>query len=108
MYVNEKTRPLTFEDLTRAVRRSAGLGQDLSNYYIDLTGSTFNPNDPSYIAQSASSMPSGSASPLTAAQAAFLAGPTTPTLTTSAMPWGTLGLVAAGLILFGLVVGNPK
>ena len=112
MYVNEKTRPLTFEDLTRAVRRSAGmsgLGQDLMNEIITAQGGdTFNPNDPSYIAQSASSMPSGSASPLTAAQAAFLAGPTTPTLTTSAMPWGTLGLVAAGLILFGLVVGNPK
>ncbi len=29
MYVDEHNRPLTFDDLTQAVRRSAGLGQTL-------------------------------------------------------------------------------
>ena len=113
MYVNEQNRPLTFEDLTRAVRRSAGLGQTLADFYTPAelnaaAAGTFNPNDPSYLAQSAASSPISSAPPLTAAESAFLAGPATPTLTMTAMPWGTLGLVAAGLILFGLVVGNPK
>lgn len=28
MYVNERTRPLTFTDLVKATQRSAGLGQD--------------------------------------------------------------------------------
>ena len=105
MYVNEHNRPLTFDDLARAAKRSAGmsgLGQDLMNEIITAQGGdTFNPNDPSYAAQSAATLPPSSAPPLTAAQNTFLQ-----TGSTFQAPWGTLAMVAAGLILFSMVVGK--
>ena len=103
MYVNEKTRPLTFEDLTRAVRRSAGLGQDLSNYYIDVTNPSSVPLSNLPLASGSETNPASSNyNPYDVALNAVAATAPTP------MPWGTLALVAAGLILFGLVVGNPN
>ncbi len=98
MYVNEHNRPLTFEDLTRAVRHSAGLGQgDLSALNaLPLTGQVgMNPLDTSIsnasitgeVYPGATIGPTGAVTPFQA-------------------PWGTLALVAGGLILFGLVVGK--
>lgn len=100
MYVNEQNRPLTFEDLTRAVRRSAGLGQaDLSALNaLPLMGQT---------GQTPFDTAVGNASITGEVYPGASIGPTG-AVTPFQAPWGTLALVASGLILFGLVVGNPK
>lgn len=97
MYVREKA--LTFADLSKAVQRSAGLsglGQD-----------NFDPTDPSYLAESASSLPPSAGS---AAVENFLLTGTTASsgdgTNASVMPWGTLALIAGGLIVFSMVVGK--
>jgi hypothetical protein len=103
VYVSE--RPLTFNDLATAVRNSAGLGDVTLDFPFGTPtepSDTFSPNDPTYAAQSGSTLPPSSVPPLTSSQQTFLqTGQTSP-----AMPWGTLGLAVAGLILFGLVVGK--
>ena len=109
MYVDEHNPPLTFNDLAQAVRRSAGLsglGQDVGNSYTpaELAAAaqgTFNPNDPSYLAQSAASLPSGSVAPLPAAYNLFLqTGSTTGgSATPFTPPWWLLGVVVVGVFL---------
>ena len=107
MYV--KPQPLTFADLSKAMQRDAGfsgLGQTTcdpfgcydSSQYVDYGSASslplsstpsaeLNPSSPSYNPYSVALTAAGASAP-------------------TAMPWGTLGLVAGGLILFGLLVGN--
>jgi hypothetical protein len=102
VYINE--RALTFADLSKAVQASAGLGQVTLDFPFGTptdSGDTFNPNDPTYAAQSAASLPPGSVAPLTAAQSTFLQ-----TGSTFSAPWGTLALCVGGLFLFSMVIGK--
>ena len=114
MYVNEQNRPLTFDDLARAVKRSAGLGQTqpctqitdafgtyCQESYVSSPLDIFNASVP---VNPITSQPSNTnpASPNYDPFAVQLAAAGTP----FQAPWGTLAAVAGGLILFGLLVGK--
>jgi hypothetical protein len=106
MYVSE--RPFQFSDLAKAVQRSAGLsgrrgglrglGQDVASYYEEEVGSgAMDYETPYPIVVSPDESALAAANPST-----VVVGSTT---TTSSIPWGTVGIVAAlllgGAFLFG-------
>jgi hypothetical protein len=104
MYVNPQ--PLTFADLARATLRSAGLGQITtdpfgtydSSDYVDygsasslplstpISGET-NPSSPNYNPYTVQLAAAGSSA-------------------VASIPWGTIGLAAAGILLFGMLAGK--
>lgn len=84
MYIGQRCPPLTFEDLASATLRSAqGMGQ---------------------IPDSFNDLPLTSSGEVGYSSTDVLA--TLQPSVSTPMPWGTLALVAAGLIVFGLVVGK--